>query len=184
MKELAYITDKDIIGKEGLTSKPPRMTSRAFLFNDKGEAAVAFLEKVDFYNIPGGGMNEGETPEQCLKREILEETGYECEILAYLGYVLENRGQADFSTRSDFFAARVSGSFKGIDLTERERELNARILWVSVDKLKELILYANKNGYREEFQKRRNTAAVKALEEWLDSGGKHIIEKQRSSSHL
>lgn len=171
MKELAYITDKDIIGKDGLTSKPPRETSRAFLFNDKSEIAVAFSEKVNFYNIPGGGMDEGETPEQCLKREILEETGYDCEILAYLGYVLENRGQADYSTRSNFFAAKVKGNFKGIDLTKRERELNTHILWVSVGKLKELLLCANKNGYREEFQKRRNTAALNALEEWLDKAG-------------
>lgn len=177
MKELAYITDKDIIGRDGLTSKLPRETSRAFLFNDKGEIAVAFSEKVNFYNIPGGGMDEGETPEQCLKREILEETGYDCEILAYLGYVLENRGQTDYSTRSNFFAAKITGKFKGIDLTERERELNTHILWVSVSKLKELLFSENKNGYREEFQKRRNTAAVNALEEWLDSGVKHIIKK-------
>ncbi len=122
-------------------------------------------------------MGEDKTPEQCLKRKILEETGYDCEILAYLGYVLENRGQADYSTRSDFFAAKVTGKFKGIDLTERERELNTHILWVSVDRLKELLFSENKNGYREEFQKRRNTAAVNALEEWLDSGVKHIIKK-------
>ena len=34
-------------------------------------------EKVDQWLIPGGGLEEGETPEQCCIREMAEETGIE-----------------------------------------------------------------------------------------------------------
>ncbi|MFC3773825.1 NUDIX domain-containing protein [Paenibacillus sp. GCM10012303] len=37
------------------------------------------------YFLPGGGMDEGETPEECLRREVLEETGYQIKIGAYIG---------------------------------------------------------------------------------------------------
>lgn len=30
----------------------------------------------DFYMLPGGGMEVGETPEACCVREVCEETGY------------------------------------------------------------------------------------------------------------
>jgi 8-oxo-dGTP pyrophosphatase MutT (NUDIX family) len=39
---------------------------------------------------PGGLMDDGETPEQCARRELLEETGYEADKLVTLGTVHPN----------------------------------------------------------------------------------------------
>ena len=39
---------------------------------------------------PGGLMDDGETPEQCARRELLEETGYEPDKLVTLGTVHPN----------------------------------------------------------------------------------------------
>lgn len=37
-----------------------------------------------FISIPGGGLNFGESIEECLKREFIEETGLEIEIIEFL----------------------------------------------------------------------------------------------------
>ncbi len=39
---------------------------------------------------PGGLMDEGETVEQCARRELMEETGYQAEAIIALGHVYPN----------------------------------------------------------------------------------------------
>lgn len=61
----------------------PRPGSYALVFNDKGE--ILIVEEHGFYWLPGGGLEAGESHEQGLRREMLEETGYAVEILGELG---------------------------------------------------------------------------------------------------
>lgn len=46
---------------------------------------VATIKTPAGYFLPGGGIEDGETHKECLKREFIEETGCEIEIGRYIG---------------------------------------------------------------------------------------------------
>ena len=47
----------------------------AIVFNEKKEALLLKRRDYDLWNLPGGGVEAGETPNQGLKREVMEEVG-------------------------------------------------------------------------------------------------------------
>jgi len=53
--------------------------------NDRQEILLSDEYVLDMYmtKFPGGGMKFGEGPEDCIKREVLEESGQEAEIISH-----------------------------------------------------------------------------------------------------
>jgi 8-oxo-dGTP diphosphatase len=55
------------------------------LFRDYSKRELGLIQSNDHYFLLGGGIEEGESPEECLKREALEEIGYAIQLNQYLG---------------------------------------------------------------------------------------------------
>ncbi len=74
------------------------------------EDKVALIERhragLDYFVFPGGGVDEGETPEQAAIRETMEELGLEVVIKQKLAEI-----HFDQSTQIYFLAERVNGDF-------------------------------------------------------------------------
>jgi len=74
--------------------------------NDK----VALIERhragLDYYVFPGGGVDEGETPEQAAVREAMEELGVDVRIKQKVAVL-----HFDLSTQVYFLAERIGGEF-------------------------------------------------------------------------
>ena len=130
MKLIAKITDTDIGEKVYEINTPTtRKAVRTILLNDSGEIALLHKAKKNEYKLIGGGIENQETIEQALMREVLEESGCEISILEELGYVKEYRTLNNFFQISYVYVAKVSKNTGKLHLTEQEKDEGAELCW-------------------------------------------------------
>lgn len=134
MKLLAEISD----GSLGLsnqyeqlnTSYQLRKSARAILLNENGEMATQYLRTYTFHKLPGGGVDQGERVEDALRREVLEEVGCVCEVVAPIGLVIEYRSMQNLLHISYCFTAKVVGEIGEPNLEEGEKAEGQETLWL------------------------------------------------------
>lgn len=88
--------------------------------------------------IPGGGIEEGEDHELCLKREFIEETGYDVEIKCFVGV-----GRLAGITPKSGRRVELEGHFYLIDYVQQtggQVEDDHEFMWIPYKKAKEDIL--------------------------------------------
>lgn len=59
----------------------PKVGVNAIIFNEKNEVLLEKRSDDNTWGLPGGWSDMGESPKQCVVREVLEETGFEVEII-------------------------------------------------------------------------------------------------------
>jgi len=73
--------------------KEIREIARGLVSNGHGHFAVHHVVRndifgsFDYYETPGGGIDQGETPTQAVERECKEELGYDVRVLEDIGFV-------------------------------------------------------------------------------------------------
>jgi 8-oxo-dGTP diphosphatase len=100
--------------------------------NELNQVAVIQMPHGDF--LPGGGIEPNETEDECLKRELIEETGYNISINNYVCSGI----QYGYGPKSERYLKLV-GSFYTIQLendTGLKSELDHKLVWKSRDELK------------------------------------------------
>ena len=162
MKRIAYLTDADVLGTPGLSTAAPRLTARAVVVNPQGELAVMYAAKFDIYTLPGGGVEESETFEQALLREITEETGCTIDSFEPLGYVEENRAHADYTQRSYYYIVRTADDTLRPQLTASEAENGTRAMWCTPDEAWKRISTPVFDRPQGKFLQARDMAALRA----------------------
>ena len=108
MNLICKITDSCIGEKEKEMNKPKvRLGARGIVIREDGKIAVFNKSNKNEYKLPGGGIEKEEKPEDAFKREVLEETGCEVEIVNSLGTTEEYKSQNNFKQISYVYVGKV-----------------------------------------------------------------------------
>lgn len=116
--------------------------ARAVVVND-GKVLILFNPKTNAYTVPGGGVDEGETVEQAVKREALEESGYEVEPVKkiwsnFYEVPMEFEGKKFISHRVEYFylCTLKNQNHENVNGIEGEYECKIMQEWSDFEKLK------------------------------------------------
>ncbi len=165
MKHLIHLTDKDIFPAEMVTGDMSRLdihrqAVKVMLFDDDGKIAlVGTLGRL----MPGGGVEEGESLEDAVKRECMEEVGCRIVLGDTIGYATDFRERRGTQT-THFFVARLVGD-KGVPTTTQEDEQGMGVDWYTPDEAMARIIKQIDDlppvAYNSHFNSRAQLAALK-----------------------
>ena len=128
----AVITDADFEGGEPkLCSDISRYGARGIILNGENLAGLILMSANGFYKLPGGGIELGERESDAFVRQVAEETGCKCEIIAPLGTVEEHKSRSGFCQFSYAFIGRVVGEC-GKQATSNDKLPGFSISWMSL----------------------------------------------------
>ena len=140
MEVICKITDEDIGEKTTNMENPKlRLGARGIVIRKDGKIAIFNKSNKKEFKLPGGGLEENETPEEAFLREVLEETGCKVEIIANMGTTEEYKSVNNFKQISYVFVGKVLNDTRQLNLTQKEKDEGAKLLWEEPEKALELI---------------------------------------------
>ena len=174
MKEIIH--NNDSLREEEITEYVIR--AKALIINN---GTILIANENSLFEFPGGHLDEGETIDECLKREVLEETGIELDDSEIKGIVLKtifmNRDWPEKGkNRKNEIYYYVVETDKKLDmskvtLTENEKKNNLKIETFPLKKSIDIIRNNMPNNERNEIL---SPDMIIAIEEYLKSINKQL----------
>ena len=130
--------------KEDIKDQPHGVACRGIV--RRGDTLlVTRIPKYDIYMFPGGGLEEGESLEDCCQREVLEETGVVVNIVAKTVAITEVF--KDSMWTNHYFICDYVKETNSVQFTQEEIDLELEFMWIKEEEL--LDIFANNMGKHE-----------------------------------
>lgn len=162
MKLLAEISpyNKELDTKDVLLKVRKKVVG---LMIQDDKICMIFAQNQNSYSLPGGGVDAGETLEEALQREMLEETGFEIEILKELGMTIEYLYDFNVLQMTFSYLIKPVKDTLQTNLTEDEIERGAVAEWVKIDEITEKVSNNQELHIGEKIMKKRTEVLMKEL---------------------
>ncbi|MBN1923853.1 MAG: NUDIX domain-containing protein [Nanoarchaeota archaeon] len=150
MKLLMEIQESDVFdgGKDYFNaSYKVRKAARGVIFNKERKIAVLYVAKHNYYKLPGGGFEQGESAELAFKREMREETGTEATMETPIGVIIEYRNKQKRLQISYCYYGRVTDESGEPQFTKKELDKGFKLKWVPLDEAINLMRFQHPTDY-------------------------------------
>ena len=115
-----------------------RVATKAALFNrDKSKVLVIHMDYNDDWGPPGGHVEEDETPDEAMTRELLEECGVSSDNLTHTDFFMHSQGK--------LILAYV-GTTDNEELASQQNDLEGKPKWLTKDEFETIAI---EPGYRD-----------------------------------
>lgn len=157
------------LGQVPFNNPKVRYGARGIVKKENGRIAVFYKKAKNEYKLPGGGIDEGETPEEAFEREVLEEAGCEVKDITFLGITKELKSKENFQQVSYVFTSIVAKDTGNVQMTQKEIDEGGTLLWLTPeDALEKITNCANElkasdydSVYRTKFMNCRDREILK-----------------------
>lgn len=131
--------NEEQVSKDNMEQLVIRNSTRSVIFDDEGNIALIYCARFDYYEIPGGGIDDGESIIEGLRRETLEETGCCIKNIRELGYTREVRLGKQRLNISYGFVSDIDGEKGSPRFEQDEIDDGFEVVWVPLEKAISLI---------------------------------------------
>lgn len=159
------------------TYKKTREGSRAIIIQD-GKILLTYELNSGWWLLPGGGVEEGETPDLCVIREVEEETGVIVRPLR--NFLVMHEYYEEYCYTGYYFVCEVTG--KGhMKLTDVEKQRGVQPEWIPLQQA--IDIFSKHESYADENEEKRGSYQREhvALREYMasapESGEQKIYER-------
>ncbi len=143
-----------------------RRASRAVLFDKEGLIPILFVAQDNYHKLPGGGIDDNETREEALIREVKEETGSLIEIEREVGKIVEFRSKWNLRQESYCYLGKIISKGEP-ELTEKEKGQGFRVVWLTLNEAIKRIEKDEPKSYAGLFIQKRDLTFLKKAKEIL-----------------
>ena len=174
MQEIkTYRFNEDNLTEEEIDKKTIKV--RAFIYNSITDEAI-IVYYAGLYMLPGGKVDKGETLDEALSREVIEETGIKIsseDIKPYLvinsydkNYYDRKAGFINRHTETTFYIIETTSEIDETkkELTESEKTLNHTVKFVPLHSIKDLVI---SNDTTNKKRKQFDREILLAIDEFL-----------------
>lgn len=137
-----------------------RIAARGIVVDGENVALIK-VSKLGFYKLPGGGVEDGETPEIAFKREIMEEVGCDCDIIWSLGEIVEYRDDFKLKQTSHIFVSDLVGEVGSNHLEPDEVAEGFEVMWVTPVEAIKVLQSSTPIDYEGKFIIKRDLSIIK-----------------------
>lgn len=145
-----------------------RRAARGLLVKD-GKIALLNVTSRNYHKLPGGGLEKDENIEAGFKREVKEETGWDCQIIDQGPVIIEYRKKSRILQISYIFVAQAVGQPSAQKLEDDEKAEGHELEWVSFEKAQDLISTGKPKEYDDKFIHLRDTKIIDFYKDKLNS---------------